>query len=124
MPLHQRLFIFPVWGLSGLMVVGTFLDAIGNAISLLSVRISVIGSALLTLGYGGLEFALRRHVARWTFRAGQTGRVKGLGIRPRTAVCGGLVLLWVPHVLRLAGGVASKLPVPRPPRTRVERPAP
>jgi hypothetical protein len=107
MPRHQRLFVWAGWVLGGLLAVGTFFDAIMNAVQLITRPVSLIGTLVLLAAWGGIELLLRRRGIDWRLNSGVTVRLQRLGDQPRLALCGAVLLLWVPHFLRVEQGTTA-----------------
>ena len=106
-PPHQRLFLGVTWALAGVIALGSLLDAVSNAISLVTPTRAVIVSVVVLLLWFALEHRIRRQPLDWAGEDGTLVRIKGLGWSIRIGLMGALMLLWLPVVIP-----APRNPVP------------
>ncbi len=102
-PLYQRIFRWILYCLAGFLALGAFLDAISNAISVISPPITYFGSVAIVLLWIIAEQLLRKYPLRWIISERQGIRIKSFGVKPRLALLGIIALLWIP---RLVDGIA------------------
>ena len=86
-----------VWFLAGLGALGAFLDAIGNALAIVTPSITVIGTIVFLAVWGLAELVIRVRRPRWRLDGGQPARLTALGLQPRWFVLGAILLLWIPR---------------------------
>ena len=98
--LHQRAIKIVMYILGGILALGTLLDSLANALSLLTPLIAGIGTALIVLVWLLTTIILRRHPVTWVV-GNQEARLRKLGIQPLGFMVGIIVLLWVPSGLTL-----------------------
>lgn len=94
---YQRVILLAAAALGGVLLGGSFLDAVGNARTVHPLT-TYIGSALLALGGTAAHFWLRRFPLRWVSR-GKEVRIRGLGTRALAAIAGAASLLWIPRLI-------------------------
>lgn len=82
---------------SGIIALGTFIDAINNSISLPPVYAFVLIAAL-ALAWVGVEIILRVKAQEWVLKGGQKSSLKKLGVWPRLAFAGALTMLLIPKL--------------------------
>lgn len=97
LPLQQRALRLAMYFASGIIMLGAFIDAINNSISLPAVYAFVLISAL-TLAWIVVEIILRVWGQQWVLQGGQKSTVKKLGVWPRLAFAGALTMLLVPKL--------------------------
>ncbi len=97
-PLHQKLIKWISFVLVGIAAAGSLLDAVSNAISLISPPFTYIGSAVLLVLWLLAESAAMFFGIPWLVRGGQRVRYKALGPQIRLGLIGLLVLLWIPRL--------------------------
>lgn len=134
-PLHQRIIVASAAAVSGLLAFGTFLDALSNAVTLITPRVTYVGSAALALTGLLAHISFRHRPISWVAR-GQLVRIRGLGLVPISVLSGMLTLLWLPRVVAyekphlqrasatgvaaaptaLATAAPTRVPSPTPPR--------
>ena len=74
--------------------------------------VSWLETLLLLVAWGGTELLLRRRGLNWRLNSGVTVRLQRLGNQPRLALCGALLLLWIPHLLNVGQGTNAGQPSP------------
>jgi tetratricopeptide (TPR) repeat protein len=97
-PAHQRLLTLLAYLSIGFIALGSLLDAINNAVTLISPTTTLTASALLIASWLLAEFLLRRLPLRWLTKGGKEIRIRRLGVKPRLIVVGALALLWIPRL--------------------------
>lgn len=88
------------YGVAALLFAGSFLDAINSANSLVSARVTYLGTFVLLVGTMCLHAVLRVCPLRWVTK-GQLTRLTGLGVGQVAAVLGVVAVLWIPRVAEL-----------------------
>lgn len=96
MPIHQQVIFLLTYLTIGFIALGTFFDAIGNAITFISPTTTYIGSLIILVLWIGTEIFLRIRPARWIARGNQEVSIKRLGIRRRLEIVGAILFLWIP----------------------------
>jgi tetratricopeptide (TPR) repeat protein len=100
-----------MYGLGGVVALGTLLDSVANAISLLTPLVASIGTACIVLLWLLARFLLPLYPLPWVV-GDQRLRVRTLGWQPTAFAVGMVVLLWIPSVV-----MQSR---PPPPSTEVQ----
>jgi len=95
-PLHQRLLTWCGWLLAGVVTLGTILDAVGNALDLITRPVTYFGSAVLWLGWLVAQVRLKLRPVDWITTDGTRIRVSRLGVASLLPLTGATMLLWVP----------------------------
>lgn len=103
-PFYQRAFLWVFYLLVGFLAVGSFLDAVSNAVSLVGPALTYVGSLIVSVLWVSAEFFLKTRPVRWVVSGGQEIRLRSLGIKPRLALAGAILLLWIPRVVDPAPG--------------------
>lgn len=116
-PRHQTLAVGFFWSLLGLIALGTLLDSISNALSLVTPVATLVGTGLLLVVWAGLEAWLRAHPVRWVVSSGVETSLTRLGTRPRWGLAGAVALLWLPRL------IGAPEPLPVPPASQAPRPS-
>src|SRR4051812_22457682 len=80
--------------LMGIAGFGMYLDAISNAISVVSPPITYALSAIIFLVLVLHKAVLTRFPINWIFPGSQIVQIKRLGIKPKLALTGVLILIW------------------------------
>jgi hypothetical protein len=96
-PHHQRILKWSVFILLGLVSLGALLDAISNAVSLITPQATYVGSAVLIVGWLLTEALASLFGIPWV-SGGQPTRIRRLGPQVRFGLFGMLILLWVPRL--------------------------
>lgn len=99
-PTYQKIIIWATFICSGALALATLLDAINNALSLISPRITIAGSLVVILFGIVVEVVLRKHPIVWITKDGQSVRLKNLNIRSWLTLGGFILLLWVPWFIK------------------------
>lgn len=97
-PLHQKLVKWIFFILVGVASAGTLLDAISNAVSLVSPSFTYIGSAILATLWLLTELAAILFGIPWVTGGSRKVRFKSLGPKLRLGLLGVLILLWIPRL--------------------------
>jgi hypothetical protein len=85
--------------LGGFLALGTFLDSVSNAISLLTPLVAGIGTACIVLVWCLVHLILPSHHLSWVFGIDRMP-VKKPGIQPTAFAIGMVLLLWLPSVIK------------------------
>ncbi len=99
-PLHQRIIVIVAAAVLGFLMVGAVLDAASNAISLISPRVTYLGTAAFLGVALAAEALLRRHPIRWVVN-GQATNIRRLQAIPLATLLGMVLLLWVPRIFEI-----------------------
>jgi hypothetical protein len=97
-PFHQKVIIWMTCLLAGFIGVGTLLDSVSNAITLVTGTLTRVGSLIILILYLSAQIFLRVRPLRWAVEGGKEVRLKRLGWRVTLAVAGAVLLLWVPRL--------------------------
>ncbi|MEM6256643.1 MAG: hypothetical protein AAF215_10885 [Cyanobacteria bacterium P01_A01_bin.123] len=96
-PSHQILITRFLWIISGFLALGTFLDAVANAISLITLPIALFGTALIVVSLFSVQFYLSRNPLSWVAN-GSSVKISKLNLGLVLPCLGMLVLLWIPPI--------------------------
>lgn len=114
-PFHQKLIIWLTWTLGGISALGVFLDAISNAIALVNLRVALLSTILIAIGWGIVEVRLSRSPIPWVIQ-GKEYKIPKLGGQIRLGIVGMILLIWVPPAMNMYNIVFSEeLPLTPPP---------
>jgi hypothetical protein len=102
-PLHQRALIWLIYASAGFIAFGTLLDAVSNAITLITPLITYVASSVLVSLWLFLEIRLNKRGLKWIVQGGEEIRIRKLGLRPRLAFLGIVMLLWTPWLVYVGG---------------------
>ena len=97
-PLHQVILTYAYFSLLGLLFLGAFFDAIGNAMELVTPKIATYSSIAATLAFAFLNYYLKRKPLTW-LADGQTIKIKKLGMKSLFGLLGMIALVWLPIVV-------------------------
>lgn len=78
------------------MLLGTFLDAISNAIAIVKLPFAIVGSLAIFFGWVSIQYYLKYRPVDWKNADGSLIRIKRLGIRFSLPFVGMIILLWLP----------------------------
>ena len=95
-PFYQQVLLWVSFFLFGLLALGTLLDAISNAISLITLPIAIASTGIILATWIIIEFIAKLRGIRWVTRGGNAFIVTKLGIKPRLALFGVISLFWLP----------------------------
>lgn len=109
-PTYQKLVVIGTWVVGGVLLLGSLLDAIANAFTVVTPIATYVGTALLLTGAIATHLVLKRHPLEWQMKNGLI-RLNGLGPRPVAILVGFVVLLWVPRTPEFLRGFT---PAPAP----------
>ncbi len=98
-PPYQRGLRWLLFTLAGILCFGALLDAIVNALSLVTEGVTYIGTAIIVLSWIVSAPMLRTFVAEWRTKDGQKVRIIRLGDMIKGGLAGVLILLWVPQII-------------------------
>ena len=107
-PPHQRLVLATLWLLAGVVALGALLDAISNAISLVTPMRALVASALVLSFWCAVEFYARKKGIAWLSSGGVLVKIIRLGWSVRLGVFGVLALLWLPTLFTTSQVQPSK----------------
>jgi hypothetical protein len=97
-PIHQRIAKWIFFILVGIASAGTLLDAVSNAVSLVSPSFTYISSAILLTLWVLTELAAILFGIPWVASDNQRVRLRSLGPKLRLGLLGILILLWIPRL--------------------------
>jgi WD40 repeat protein len=97
-PLHQTIILGIAYAIAGFIFLGSLADTLSNAVSLITPPVTTAGSVLLAGAWLIAEILIRRRALPWIASGGQQVAIKSLGLKPRLALLGALVFLWIPRV--------------------------
>jgi len=106
MPWYQQIVVAAGKALAGLLFVGAVLDALSNAINLITLSVTYAGSIILVLLLVPLQIQLKRRPLPWTTSGGHQIRISKLGATPVLFIIGAILLLWFPRLTK-SGTVQS-----------------
>ena len=91
-PSLQRALTLICYGLAGVLLLGSVLDAFTNTVQLsMATRLAFL--VVILLLWGALEVLVRRRGVPWRVRSGNTVAIRSLGAMPRMFFIGVVVLL-------------------------------
>jgi tetratricopeptide (TPR) repeat protein len=96
-PLYQKIIIGFVAAIFGYSFLGALLDATSNAVTLINPELSIPLSIIILIIWITLELILKIHPTLWIVK-GQKALISKLGIIPRCALLGAIVLVWIPNI--------------------------
>lgn len=97
-PKPQKYLTYLTWTFAGLMALGGFLGVINDALDIVTLPVSIIGTILIVVFFFGAQQYLKRYP--WVTQHGQVTRLNFGMVLPLIGMVG---LLWLPHVLQLTG---------------------
>ena len=100
-PRHQIYFTYVSWVLAGFLALGTFLDAVANAVSLITFPVALIGTIIIIVSLISVQLYLNRYPLSWIAN-GKLVRISKLNLGLLLPFLGMLVLLWVPTALNVS----------------------
>ncbi|MBA2501980.1 MAG: hypothetical protein H0V27_03785 [Pyrinomonadaceae bacterium] len=100
-PFHQRLLTWALYLSLGFFTLGTALDAISNAISLLTPSTTYAVATVIVILWVWIEFHLRLRPIKWIAAGNREIRLCRLGIKPRLIFIGVILLLFTPRAVNL-----------------------
>jgi hypothetical protein len=98
-PPLQRNLLRLSYVLLGFAATGAFLDWINNAISIVTPKVTYIGTCCYVVVWLTAELISKVRGIQWKSSTGGSFRVKSLGVKLRLAMLGGILLLWIPRVI-------------------------
>ena len=104
-PRHQVLITRLSWILWGFLAFGTFLDAVANAISLITFPVALVGTVIIVVSLFLVQIYLSKNPLSWV-ADGAAVKISKLNLGLVLPFVGMLVLLWIPIVFD--GGVESE----------------
>jgi hypothetical protein len=124
-PLYQRMIRTIAFAILGLTAFGTVLDALSNAVSLVTPRTTYLGTVLLVVGLLATNLLLRTWPLPW-YTAGVQIRIKNTGPKTTAVIVGMIALLWLPRWFDHAahsgiGPHSAKANAKTPPGAHVKR---
>jgi len=98
MPHLQRVFKITSWIVLGAISVGALLDAISNAVAIITPFLTVAGTVLIALAWAGIQVSLRWRPTMWQTANGTRVRLRSLGSATTATLIGAILLLWAPRI--------------------------
>lgn len=97
----QRVIKIGSWGLAGIIAVGAVLDALSNAIAIVTRAVSIFGSLGLVAIWCIAQVWLRLRPLSWRAIGGSDIKLRSLGAGTTAAFLGAIALLWFPRIVEL-----------------------
>lgn len=94
-----RIFQFCVYILIGITGFGALLDAISNAVSIISPMVTYAVSIIILSVMLIQKPVLSRYPVNWKISNGQVVQLRQIGIQMKLALLGVLMLLWLPRII-------------------------
>lgn len=116
-PFHQQLLKTLGFVLWGFIALGSFINAINNALQLLTFRVAFGGTIAILVFLLASSVFLRIRGLPWLID-GSIARLRRLGVLPIGGSLGAILLLWIPSLLQ-----PSQIPTPGRPAAGPPRPA-
>lgn len=99
-PIYQRIIKGSLFVLLGVLALGNLLDAIGNAVSIITPIVTYVSTIILLLVWVVIELLTKFKRVPWLLKD-QRINVTGIGVKIRLSLLGIVLLLWVPRVVDL-----------------------
>lgn len=99
--------------LAGVLALGVLLDALSNAIVLITPPVTYFCTALIALAWIVVEILLWQRQVSWLAKDGPSVNIKRIGNSTRLYLLGVILLLWIPRLPWISGAVnrdTSELP--------------
>ena len=93
----QRSWKYGGWTLAGVLAAGALLDALANALQLVTPTGTYVGTMLLIVLTFGAHLLMKRRGVPWQYDSGIGVRLKGLGPSQLCFIVGIILLLWYPR---------------------------
>lgn len=87
--------------LFGITALGVFLDAISNAVAIVTPKVTYYGTGIILIIWTVIEVVLRYRPLLWSSKGNNKIVLKKLGIKPQLAVVGAITLLWIPRIISI-----------------------
>lgn len=87
--------------LAGALAVGAALDALGNSINLISLRVAIYATVVIVPAWLLTELTAAIFGISWGTKGNSRIKVRSLGPRIRLGIIGVVTLLWIPQLGRL-----------------------
>ena len=104
-PKYQLLIRYLLYILAGAVLLGTILDAVSNALSIVTLPVAVTGTVLIATALAVSILIMRRRPLRWVVKGGKEIYIRKLGVQPILGAVGMIVLLWVAQYIN---GITKK----------------
>lgn len=101
-PWYQTIFYAVSWMIAGFVALGSILDSVSSAITLVTPQVTILGTVTVLGGLIGVQTFLRSHPLEWINGDGQLVRIKGLNAGLVLPFVGMLILLWIPRFTSVA----------------------
>ncbi len=98
-PLHQKLIELFSYLLIGVFAIGTFLDAISNAISLINIKVAITVTIIFVITISILMYLIKKNKIKWVTNSGHQTTIKSLSPKLKISLFGGLLLMWIPILI-------------------------
>lgn len=95
-PRYQLLLTRLSWILLGFLALGTFFDAISNAISIITLKTSIVGTSIILVAWIMVQLFLKHHPITWITDDGSKINIKRLRAGINLPILGMVILLWLP----------------------------
>ena len=97
-PFFQGLIVWTVAIMAGLTFLGAVLDAVSNALSLITPMVTYTGTAVIVSGWLVAQLLLKRYPLHWKTTDGTLIYVKHIGFAESLPLVGMVMLLWIPLI--------------------------
>lgn len=96
---YQRFLKGTAYILIGFLAIGSLLDAVSNAVSLITPFATYLGCSIIVTMWLLIEFFIKKFSLSLEVSKGQLIIIRRLGIKPRLMVLGAILLLWIPRIV-------------------------
>src|SRR5262245_37027122 len=104
----QKSWQYGLWILAGVLLLGDVLNAVTNALLLITPIVTYIGTSLVVLIAVSLQVLLKYRGLKWRYPPGNPLRLRGLGPQAVCFVVGIVLLLWYPRAKDLYAVLAER----------------
>ena len=108
----QKIWQFGLWTLVGVLLLGDILNAVTNALLLITPIVTYIGTSLVVLITISVQVLLKYRGLPWRYPQGSPLRLRGLGPQTVCFALGIVLLLWYPRAKDLYAALAERRPPP------------
>ncbi|MBC7778102.1 MAG: hypothetical protein H7246_21900 [Phycisphaerae bacterium] len=98
-PIHQKAITRIEWILLGVAALGNTLDWIGNAVSIITFKVSLLATIIIGILWAMVVLYANFKGIDWVFHDGEKRKIKGLNGKFHLPVLGIILLLWIPRLL-------------------------
>ncbi|MBL7684270.1 MAG: hypothetical protein JNK00_13000 [Flavipsychrobacter sp.] len=98
-PTHQKFIENAGWVFCAILAVGGLLDSISNAINLINIKVAIIATVLITIGFSILNIIIKERKINWVSNDGKEFVITKIGKKITWSISGVVLLIWLPIVL-------------------------